>query len=155
KSWIVRQSALLALLRLEPDRAAELTPAAIRASNWQFSSPHEIIQILQTRAGDVTPALVQGLKDADPQYRLRAGLMLIHFGPAARSAVPDLRVALENKEPAVRILAAIALARINPQTEGIVPILRDGMAFNDFAVREHAFQTIQNMGPAAREFVPD
>src|SRR5262249_43103263 len=91
KSWVVRQSALLALLRIEPDRAAELTPAAIRASNWQFSSPHEIIQVLQTRAGELTPVLVQGLNDPDPQYRVRAGLLLISFGPAARSAVPDLR----------------------------------------------------------------
>jgi HEAT repeat protein len=155
KSRMVRQSALGALLHLEPDRAAELTPTVIRVSDWQIRYPSETIQILQTRAGEVVPVLVQGLKESDPEYRVRAGLMLINFGPAARSAVPDLRVALENKEPAVRVLAAIALARINPQTEGILPALRAGLAFNDYAIREQVFQPIQNIGPAARELVPD
>jgi HEAT repeat protein len=150
-----RESALVAICRIEPDRIAEMTPAAIRLSNWQFSSPHEVIQTLLTRAGEVTPVLVQGLKVPDPQYRLRAGLLLINLGPAARSAVPGLRVALENKDPAVRILAAIALARINPQAEGIARVLKDGLAFHDYAVREQVFQAIQNMGPAARELVPD
>jgi HEAT repeat protein len=155
KSSAVRQSALLAILRIEPERIAEMTPSVIRLSNWQYSSPHEIIQIMQARTGEVTPVLVQGLKDPDPQYRLRAGMFLINLGPAARSAVPDLRVALENKEPAVRILAAIALARINPQTEGIVPVLREGLAFNDYAVRQEVLHSIHNLGPAARELVPE
>jgi HEAT repeat protein len=155
KNSMVRQSALLAIVRIEPDRIAEMMPCVIRLSNWQYGSPYDIIQLLQSRAGEVTPLLVQGLKDPDPQYRLRAGMFLINLGPAARSAVPDLRTALENKEPVVRILAAIALARINPLTEGIVPILRDGLAFNDYAVREQVLHAIQSMGPAARELVPD
>src|SRR5262249_23223402 len=50
----VREAALLAILRLEPDRAAELTPAAIRVSNWQSGRPQELIQLLQTRADQVT-----------------------------------------------------------------------------------------------------
>jgi HEAT repeat protein len=155
KNPTFRESALLAICRIEPDRIAELTPAAIRLSNWQSGSPHEVVRTLQTRAGEVTPVLVQGLKDSDPQYRLRAGMFLIHLGPAARSAVPELRAELENKEPVVRILAAMALARINPQTEGIVPILRDGLAFNDYAVRQEVLHSIGSMGPAARDLVPD
>src|SRR5262249_14735042 len=103
----------------------------------------------------VTPVLIQGLKDPDPQYRLRAGLLLFHLGPAARSVVSEQRVALENKDPAVRILAATTLARINPQTEGIVPVLRSGLAFNDYAIREQVFSAIQSIGPAGREFVPE
>jgi HEAT repeat protein len=155
KNPTFRESALLAICRIEPDRIAELTPAAIRLSNWQSSSPHDVIQTLQTRAGEVTPVLVQGLRDPDPQYRLRAGFLLMNLGPAARSAVPELRVALENKEPVVRILAAITLARINPQTEGIVPVLRSGLAFNDYAVRQEVLHSIGSMGPAARDLMPD
>jgi HEAT repeat protein len=155
KNPMFRESALVAICRIEPDRIAEMTPAAIRLSNWQSSLPHEVIQILQTRAGEVTPVLVQALKDPDPQYQLRAGFLLMNLGPAARSAVPELRVALENKERVVRILAAITLARINPQTEGLVPVLKDGLAFNDLAVREQVFMAIQQLGPVARELVPD
>jgi HEAT repeat protein len=155
KSPMFRESVLVAICRIEPGRIAEMTPTAIRLSNWQSSSPHEVIRTLQTRAGEVTPVLVQGLKDPDPQYRLRAGFLLMNLGPAARPAVPELRVALENKEPMVRILAAITLARINPQTEGLVPVLKDGLAFNDLAVREQVFSAIQQLGPAARELVPD
>src|SRR5262249_45779125 len=114
-----------------------------------------VIQALQARAGDVGPVLVQGLKDADPRYRLRAGFLLAQLAPAARSVTPDLRVALENKDPAVRILAAVSLARISPQTEGIVPVLRAGLTFSDCAVREQVFHVIQQIGPAARECAPE
>jgi HEAT repeat protein len=154
KSPMVRHSALLAILRIEPDRMAEWVPQAIRASTWPFSPPHEIIRTLQTRAGDVIPVLVKGLKDPDPQYRLRAGLLLNHMA-SARSVVTDLRVALENKDQAVRILAATTLARINPKSEGIAPVLRAGIEFNDYAVREQVFHAIQSMGAAAREFAPE
>jgi HEAT repeat protein len=153
KSYSVRASALLALLQIEPDHIAELTRAAIGVSTSKFLP--EVIRTLQTRATEVIPVVVQGLKHPDPQYRLRAGLLLFNLGPATQSVVPELRVALENKELAVRILAAITLARINPQTEGLVPILRDGLAFNDLAVREYVFSAIQQLGPTARELVPD
>jgi HEAT repeat protein len=153
KSYMVRASALFALLQIEPDRIAELTPAAIRVNTWEFLP--EVIRTLQTSANEVIPVLVQGLKHPDPQYRVRSGLLLFNLGPAARSVVPELRAALENKELVVRILAAITLARINPQTEGLVPILREGLAFNDLAVREYVFSAIQQLGPTARELLPD
>jgi HEAT repeat protein len=154
KSPVVRQSALLAILHIEPDRMAEWVPHAIRAGNMWYRPPSELIQTLQTHAGDVLPVLVQGLKDPDPPYRIRAGLLLNQIA-TVRSVVPDLRVALENKDPAVRILAATALARINPQTEGIASVLRTGIVFNDYAVREQVCQAMRSMGPAAREFAPE
>src|SRR5262249_21952375 len=155
KSPRVRQAALRAILRIEPDRAAKWTPTVIHAVNWTTGGYYELFRELESRGNEVTPLLVQGLKNPDPLYRLGAGLLLAQMVRSSRAAVPDLRVALENNDPAVRILAAVALAQVDPRTEGLVPVLRAGLTFNDYAVREHAFGAIQRMGPAARDLAPD
>jgi HEAT repeat protein len=155
KSSRVRLAALRAILRIEPDRAGEWAPAAIRSAKWTNDGYYGLVRELQPCSNEVTPLLLQGLKDPDPLYRLGAGFLIIQMARSSRSAVPDLRVALENKDPAVRILAAAALAQIDPRTEGLARVLRAGLTFNDNAVREQAFGAIQRMGPAARELVPD
>jgi HEAT repeat protein len=155
KNPTVRQSALLAILRLEPDRVVEWIPRIVRTCPWQEGPPHELIRALEARAGEIVPVLVQGLKDGDPLYRLRAGFLLVELAPAVRSVIPDLQAALENKDPTVRILAALSLVRINARTEGIAPILRAGLTCNDYALREQVFQAIQQMGSAARECAPE
>jgi HEAT repeat protein len=156
KNPLVRQSALVAILRLEPDRVVEWTPRIVRGyQQWQHSPPDEFIQALQARAGEIVPVLIQGLKDADPLYRLRAGFLLVYLAPAVRSVIPDLQAALENKDPTVRILAALSLVRINARTEGIAPILRAGLTCNDYALREQVFRAIPGMGSAARECAPE
>jgi hypothetical protein len=61
--------------------------------------------------------LAATLKDSDPNMRYWAAESLGHFGPEAKSAVPDLAATLNDDSKMVRMGAAYALAEIGPAAE--------------------------------------
>jgi HEAT repeat protein len=69
------------------------------------------------------PSLVKILKqDKDPNMRYYAAESLGHFGPEARSAVPDLIAALKDENKMVRMGVAYALGEIG--SNDAVPALQ-------------------------------
>jgi len=76
----------------------------IKAARW-----------LQHRQGDATkvvPALIESLKDVDPDVRWSAAIGLGYFGAEAESALPALEVAKADTDARVREGARVAISRI-------------------------------------------
>jgi len=100
------------------------------------------------------PALLDGLRDPDPQVRVGAARGLGQIGPAARDAVGVLVAALNDSDPRVRFDVAMAIGRIGPTARDAIPGL--GRALRDPApeVRVGAAMGLGGMGSAAEEMVP-
>ena len=65
-------------------------------------------------AGVVVPALIEALKDKQPDIRLSAAIKLGSFGELAKEAVPALQAALRDRDARVRGAAINAITRIDP-----------------------------------------
>ncbi len=74
-------------------------------------------RLLQHRKGDaaeVVPALIESLKDVDPDVRWSAAIGLGYFGEKAEAAsLPRLEEAKRDSDPRVREGARVAISRIN------------------------------------------
>lgn len=76
----------------------------IKAARW-----------LQQRTGEaakVVPALIEALKDKDPDVRWSAAIGLGYFGEKAEAALPALDEAKRDTDPRVREGARVAISRI-------------------------------------------
>jgi HEAT repeat protein len=69
------------------------------------------------------PALIDALRDRNPDVRNRAAQALARMGPPAKPAVPELIVALHDSDWQVRRSAARALGQIGVAAEEAVPAL--------------------------------
>lgn len=92
--------------------------------------PHDTWTMRQTavfalgRIGPAAvPALIQTLRNPDPNLRRQAVDTLSRIGPEAAAAVPDLIHALSDPDPLVRRTAARALGQIGPAAADSVPAL--------------------------------
>ncbi len=75
------------------------------------------VRTLPDRKGDAAqtiPALIEALKDKDPDVRKSAAIGLGTFGEQAKEAVPALEKALNDRDARVREAAGKALTRIDP-----------------------------------------
>lgn len=66
-------------------------------------------------AARIVPALIEALKDTEPDIRRSAALGLRSFGPEAKDAIAPLQKALADRDARVREAARLALARIEPK----------------------------------------
>src|SRR5262245_30625396 len=73
--------------------------------------------------GPDIPPLVDNLKSAKSDVRMRAAEQLAALGPAAAPAVPQLIAALEDSSATVQAEAMLALGRIGPAARDAVPAL--------------------------------
>jgi HEAT repeat-containing taxis protein len=88
------------------------------------------------------PALVDGLKSADPERRWKAARVLGRIGPGAQAAVDALQAALgSDPDERVRANAARALGRIAPSASA--DVLRRALADADEAVRREATEALK------------
>jgi HEAT repeat protein len=72
---------------------------------------------LPNRNGDATqvvPALIEALKDHEPDVRRSAAIGLGTFGEQAKDAIPALQTLLNDRDVRVREAAGKALTRIDP-----------------------------------------
>jgi HEAT repeat protein len=114
-------------------RAQQVAPAAagMPLLSAGFSLPPIRQETLQETAAtalarigpEAIPALVQALRDADPQVRSQAALALARMGPDASPAVPALMEALSDRDENVRRCAARALGQVGPSARAAIPAL--------------------------------
>jgi HEAT repeats len=75
------------------------------------------VRTLPGRKGDaaqVVPALIDALKDKEPDIRWSAAIGLGTFGDQAKDAIPALQAALSDRDARIREAAGKALTRIDP-----------------------------------------
>lgn len=73
------------------------------------------VRLLQSRKGDATkvvPALIESLKDVQPDIRWSAAIGLGYFGAEAKGAVTALEKAQGDTDARVREAARVAISRI-------------------------------------------
>jgi HEAT repeat protein len=76
------------------------------------------VRTLPNRKGDtaqVIPALIEALRDKEPDIRWSAAIGLGVYGEQARDAIPALQSAQKDRDGRVREAAGRALARIDPE----------------------------------------
>src|SRR5438132_8022338 len=79
--------------------------------------------VVSVQAADVE-ALVQQLKDKDPDMRRKAAKELTDVGAEARPAVPALTASLKDNDLFVRRFSAQALGAMGPDAPGALPALQ-------------------------------
>src|SRR5260370_19868176 len=109
----VRGRAVEALAQLGP-AAAKAVPALIEVLKDRDPQVRvEATQALAAIGTGAIGALVDALKESNKYVRMGAALTLGHLGTAAQTAVPALRTTLKDKDVRVRCHAAPALWRID------------------------------------------
>jgi hypothetical protein len=84
---------------------------------------------------DVVPALIESLKDSEPEVRQCAAATLVVIG---REAVPSLLDMLKGKETDGRANAAYVLGQMGQNAQAALPALVKAMKDDDKAVRVRA-----------------
>ena len=87
------------------------------------------------------------LKSRDYMARMRAAHALMHLGPGAKKAIPDLIKLLDDGEPLVRWAAATTLGEFAPDSRDAVPALKKLAAEDPAeAVRDAAQHALKRLG---------
>ncbi|MGD9646809.1 MAG: HEAT repeat domain-containing protein [Pirellulales bacterium] len=112
-----------------PEEKAELTSAAAEPiALVREATVGEIAADSLARIGTQSvPALVQGLRDANPHVRELSAQALARMGPDAESSVPELIAALHDPDPEVQRSAARALGQIGPEAASAIPALMEAI----------------------------
>lgn len=101
---------------------------------------------------DLTPALLAGLKDPDPELRRRVIRVFDGNTPKSPAIIDALRQALKDSDQEVRIGAAGILCMLPGEAKALVPVLRE--ALQDKRFRDSALRGLESAGPAAKEAIP-
>lgn len=115
-----------------------LLPAAARADGFAEDLDY---------GGATLAALLQRLRVGLRSDALEASrVILVHAGPDAHEAAPQVLMGLKHTSPVVRARLASALGRMGPRA---VPSLRAALHFDDEQVRIGAARALAEMGPVA------
>lgn len=90
-----------------------------------------VINRLGPKAKDAVPALIDELKDPNPEYRREVEFALATIGPDAKAAVPALVKELNDDDVRVRRTACYALGKIGPAAIDAIPDLQKGLSSDD------------------------
>ncbi len=164
---LVRRDTATALAALGKKAAASSVPRllAMLAHEHDGVVRNTVLDALVRLAGpenrgEPSDALVELLKDSDPQTRNAAALALAAIGgPRALSAVPVLQQALHDEDPHVQELAAAALSSLGPDAApAVVDLARILKDARDPATRRNAAVALgligREIGPAIKPAVP-
>lgn len=154
----MREAAVWALLCIAP-LAKQTVPACMTALEDEDPQVRRraatVLEAIGPAAGQAVPALVKALGDKDADVRLRAVDALGAIGPAAAEAVPALMRIFAGDEEWQRrnaYRAGTALAGIG---KAPVPALRRMLRNRDTRRRQRAIDALGQIGPAAKDAVPD
>src|SRR4051812_10581922 len=112
EDWQVRRSAVRALATRNDRALVGTLVSALREGHRDFSVLSSALQLLAMTGVDLTTALVELLRDPDPDLRLQAALAL---GSQSRpEAVDALIAALTDEDTNVRFHAIEALGKLRP-----------------------------------------
>lgn len=124
-------------------KAAEEDTA--RRPGWkpfrQWGLRETTIDTLARIGKPAVPALVEALRDPNPDLRDQAALALARIGPQAEEAVPDLIAALNDDNEVVRKDVVRALGQVGPQAAVAIPELIDVLRSTE--VKERAPQELE------------
>lgn len=102
--------------QIESDPAPSIGEVFIRLTG--YSDRYWIANLYGLEIKKYLPALIEGLKNADPGVRRRAAVALGEMGPDAKEAVPVLiKMRKKKKDLSVRQEASLALAKIDTKAE--------------------------------------
>ncbi len=134
------------LRKLLKDRLIEVRLAAAQALGELACLDATGVEVLST-----------GLGYPEWEVRRDAARALREVGPAGKPAVPALEKALEDKHDAVRVAAAAALVRMGAASPAAKATLIWGVRQGPFwyGVRPIAASALGEMGPAAKDAIPD
>ena len=105
---------------LEPVPAT--APAPIKPFS-QWTEQDAAADALGRIGPSAVPALIEGLRSADSDVRLKACEVLARMGSGAKDAVPDLMPLLDDPDERIRKAAARTLGRIGPEAAPAIPAL--------------------------------
>jgi HEAT repeat protein len=126
------------------------TPAA-RALVRALTDPDRFVRwagartlgkIAPAEAESVVPALARLLGDPDLDVRLAAAAALERYGPAARTALPDLIAVLKAQDAELRLSAIRALRSIGLEARAAIPALNAAASDLDPRVRQLAVELL-------------
>ena len=101
-----------------------------------------------------TPALMEALKDHEPEVRSQAAYAIGNIPGDMRVAVPALVEALHDRDDSVRRATAQSLGNIGQSPELAVPALIAALQDKDESVREHAASSLGSFSGSAELAVP-
>jgi hypothetical protein len=102
----------------------------------------ELFRPVAQQYADLVPALIDGLKDADPEVRQHCALALANLG---RDALPQLLEALKDSNKEGRAAAAYALGQMGGQGREAVPALLKVLKDEDAGVRRATAQALSRI----------
>jgi HEAT repeat protein len=91
------------------------------------------------------PALIEHLKDEDPDIRCWAARSLGRSGSRAKEAVPALVEALNDPDKNVRLSTAYALGDLGLTAREAVPALNKALKDQDTSVRQAAVAALKSI----------
>jgi HEAT repeat protein len=121
------------------------------------------LERLGADAAGILPAIVDAMKDPDPQVAKSVYTVIGAIGPPAKTAAPTLLEAMDraladagkDAEAAERFRrASVALGRIG-QADRALPIMRPALKGKDEALKKEVLIAFAAMGPDAKDVVPD
>jgi HEAT repeat protein len=159
---LVRRYAAENLASLGPAAAAALPKleSLLGEDEWtRVIAVEAILEIAPARTAELCPVLVEALRSRSPRIRHWAAQSLGAIPAAAEVAVSPLVDALDDAEELVRTGAMSALEHLGsaaaPALPALAAILRGEGKDGGSTWRGMAASTLAEIGPAARDAVPD
>src|SRR5262245_29791718 len=125
-------------IALAQDRPPSLPPPAFPGAPRM----PEMFRPVAQQYADLVPALIDGLKDMDPEVRQHCALALANVG---RDALPQLLDALKDAYKDRRAAAAYALGQMGQQGREAVPALVNVLKDEDATVRRASSQALSRI----------
>jgi HEAT repeat protein len=100
--------------------------------------------------------LAVALKDTNLQVRVAAATAIWRLGPIAKDAAPEvIRAYKEAEDEEVRLMAGYALGKIGTASKDVVPTFCEVLRTGESKAKRQAALILGQMGPDARDAVPD
>jgi len=105
-------------------------------------------------AAFAVPALIEELKDENPEVRKGAITALRQIGPEAEDATTNLIALLNDPEPDVAIEAATAIGRVATNSSEVIPPLMEALQSDEPRMRQKAAASLGVYGFESAEAIP-
>ncbi len=113
------------------------------------------MRMINVKDKRILPTATKMLRDKDPGVCSEAVRVLVKIGPPAKSAVTAMEKSKEGKTELYKVNATEAIGKITGDFEPILRIYRDQLKEEIFYERWIALRSLGDLGPAAKQAVPD
>ena len=132
--------------------SGDVKEAGPNDAEWKAARTKTLTWRSARKAGDeAIPALIQGLRDADPLARWGAAMKLAEKSGQVKDAAPALALSSKDKDFMVRLASFRALGKIGaPAVPALVGLLKE----KEGEVRRSAATTLGSLKSAGKDAVP-